>query len=400
MDEDDGIEAVKVMNRRHFMAAASSLALATHAVEPARKWRVVVLGNKGSYGHSLDTMWLKVPGTEIVAAADPDAVKLEATLKELNITQGFADYREIAKAKPDLVAIGPAMGLHRDMVLAAAASGARGIYLEKPFCRTLAEADEIIAACEKHGVKLALAHRNRWHPTLPVVKRLVQEGVIGRLLELRGRGKEDKRGGMEDLWVLGSHVLNLGVFLAGKPMACSAAIMQDGKPITPADVIRTKVDFGPIAGNEVHARFDLESGVPFYFDSIKEAGDPKVGFGLQLIGTEGIIDIRVDQTPLAHLCAGSPFRPMKEARTWVPISAAGVGEAEPVADIGRQVMSHATGALDLIACIEDKSRQPLCSGADGRLTVEMITAVMASHVSQGKRVSFPLETRENPLASW
>ncbi|HBJ83144.1 MAG TPA: 3-chlorobenzoate-3,4-dioxygenase, partial [Verrucomicrobiales bacterium] len=203
------------MNRRHFLTtAASSLALASHAAESARQWRVVVLGNKGSYGHSLDTMWLKVPGTEVVAASDPDPKKLEAALKELNITQGFADYHDIAKAKPDIVAIGPAMGLHRDMAVAAAASGAKGIYLEKPFCRTLAEADEIIAACEKHGVKLALAHRNRWHPTLPVVKKLVAEGVIGRLLELRGRGKEDRRGGMEDLWILGSHVLNLGVFLA------------------------------------------------------------------------------------------------------------------------------------------------------------------------------------------
>jgi predicted dehydrogenase len=389
------------MNRRHFItAAASSLALAAHAAEPARKWRVVVLGNKGSYGHSLDTMWLRVPGTEIVAAADPDGKKLEATLKELNITQGFADYHEIAKAKPDLVAIGPAMGLHRDMVLAAAASGARGIYLEKPFCRTLAEADEIIDVCEKNNVKLALAHRNRWHPTLPVVKKLVQEGLIGRLLEVRGRGKEDRRGGMEDLWVLGSHVLNLGVFLAGKPVSCVATIMQNGKPVTQADVIKTKTDFGAMAGNEVHARFDMESGVPFYFDSIKEAGDAKVGFGLQLIGTKGIIDIRVDQTPLAHLCAGSPFQPMKEARTWVPISAAGVGVAEPVADIGKQVMSHATGALDLIACIEDPSRQPLCSGADGRLTVEMITAVMASHVRNGERIIFPLTITENPLSTW
>ena len=389
------------MNRRHFIAtAASSFALASHAVEAARKWRVVVVGNKGSYGHSLDTMWLKVPGTEIVAACDPDQKKLEATLKELNISEGIADYHDIAKAKPDLVAIGPGMGLHRDMALVAAASSARGIYLEKPFCRSLSEADEIIAACEKHGVKLALAHRNRWHPTLPVVKRLVQEGTIGRLLELRGRGKEDRRGGMEDLWVLGSHVLNLGVFLAGKPTACAATIMLDGKPVTQADVIHTKTDFGPIAGNEVHARFDLESGVPFYFDSIQEAGDPKVGFGLQLIGTKGIIDIRVDQTPLAYLSPGSPFQPVKEPRTWIPISAAGVGEPEPIADIGRQVMSHATGALDLIAAVEDKSRQPLCSAADGRLTVEMITAVLASHVRNGERISFPLSIAENPLSNW
>ncbi len=389
------------MNRRHFITstAASTFAIASRAADPARKWRVVILGSKGGYGHSLDSMWLKVPGTEIVAAADANAKTLAETQKKLNIPQGFADYHDIAKAKPDIVAIGPAMGLHRDMVLAAATSGAKGIYLEKPFCRTLAEADEIIAACDKNGVKLALAHRNRWHPTLPVVARLIKEGTIGRLLELRGRGKEDRRGGMEDLWILGSHVLNLGVTLAGKPLGCTGTIMLDGRPVTPDDVNRDKIDFGPIAGNEVHARFDLDSGVPFYFDSVKEAGAPKVGFGLQLIGTRGIIDIRVDHTPLAHLCVGSPFQPNPEPRSWVPISAAGVGEPEPVADIGRQVMSHATGALDLIAAIQE-NRQPLCSAADGRLTVEMITAVMASHVRKGERVTFPLSIADNPLGSW
>jgi predicted dehydrogenase len=388
------------MNRRHFIAtAASSIALA-HAAEPARKWRVAIFGNKGGYGHSLDSMWLQVPGTEIVAAADSNAKTLAETQKKLNIPEGFTDYHDIARAKPDLVAIGPAMGTHRDMVLAAATSGAKGIYLEKPFCRSLAEADEIIAACEKNGVKLALAHRNRWHPTLPVVGRLVKEGAIGSLLELRGRGKEDRRGGMEDLWVLGSHVVNLGVTLAGKPLACSGTIMLDGRPVTPADVIRDKADFGPIAGNEVHARFDLDSGVPFYFDSIKEAGDPKVGFGLQLIGTKGIIDIRVDHTPLAHLSPGSPFNPSKEPRPWIPISAEGIGEPEPIADIGRHVMSHAAGALDLIASIEEKDRQPLCNAVDGRLTVEMITAVIASHVRGGERVTFPVSIADNPFSHW
>lgn len=388
------------MNRRHFITtAASTLAAASHAAEPARKWRIVIMGHKGSYGHSLDSMWLKVPGTEIVAACDVNPDSLAETQAKLNIPEGFTSYSDIAKAKPDLVAIGPAMGLHRDMVIAAAASGARGIYLEKPFCRTLAEADEIIAACEKNGVKLALAHRNRWHPTLPVVARLVKEGAIGRLLELRGRGKEDRRGGMEDLWILGSHVLNLGTFIAGKPLSCSAVIMQDGRPVTPADVKREKADFGAMAGNAVHARFDLESGVPFYFDSMQEAGDPKVGFGLQMIGTTGIIDIRVDQTPQAHLCAGSPFHPGKEPRQWVPISAAGVGAPEPISDIGKQVMSHATGALDLIASIEE-NRQPLCSAADGRLTVEMITAVLASHAAKGASVTFPLSITGNLLATW
>lgn len=391
------------MLRRHFLttSAAAAIAPLLPASPPERKWRVAVLGdsNHGKYGHSLDSMWLRLPEVEIVAVADPNPKGLEATLRKLNVTTGFADYREIAQVKPDIVAVCPAMSLHRDMALVAAASGARGIYMEKPFCRSLAEADDIVNACEKHEVKLALAHRNRWHPTLPVVGRLVKEGAIGRLLEIRGRGKEDRRGGLEDLWILGSHVLNLATYFTGKPTACSAEILLDSRPVTPADVIRTKEDFGAIAGNAVHARFETESGVSIYFDSVQDAGDAKVGFGLQLIGTKGIIDIRVDNTPLAHLLPGNPFQPVAEPRAWVPISAAGVGEPEPNAKIGNIVMSHEQGARDLIAAIQE-NRQPLCSAADGRLTVEMVTAVMLSHVRGGKRLEFPLEQPENPFAAW
>ena len=116
------------MNRRQFVltTGAAGLAFAARAAEPERKWRVAIIGNKGNYGHSLDSMWLNVPETEIVAAADANATALEATLKKLSIPQGFADHHEIGKAKPDLVAIGPAMGLHRDMVIAAAESGRAG----------------------------------------------------------------------------------------------------------------------------------------------------------------------------------------------------------------------------------------------------------------------------------
>jgi predicted dehydrogenase len=389
------------MHRRRFLltTAAAGIALATRAAEPQRKWRVVIVGSKGGYGHSLDTMWLQVPETEIVAAADVNPKTLEATRQKLKIPQGFTDYREIGQAKPDLVAIGTSMGMHRDMVLAAAESGARGIYLEKPFCRSLAEADEIIAACEKRGVKLAIAHRNRQHPTLPVVAQMVKDGAIGRLLELRGRGKEDQRGGMEDLWILGTHVLNLAVYFAGIPLACSGTVMQNGQPVTPAEVKADRNDFGPMAGNEVHARFETESGVPLCFDSVQNAGDRSVGFGLQLIGTKGLIDLRVDQTPLAHLVPGNPFQPVEEPRPWIPITTAGPGKPEPIADLGRRVMSHATGARDLIAAIQE-NRAPLCSGADARVTVEMVSAILASHVRNGERVTFPLTVPENPLSSW
>src|SRR5690606_16371842 len=98
------------------------------------------------------------------------------------------------------------------------------------------EADAIVAACEKHGAKLAIAHRNRYHPVLPVVAKRIEDGAIGRWLEIRARGKEDARGGALDLWVLGSHLLDLCHVFTRKPLACSATVLQDGRPVVASDV--------------------------------------------------------------------------------------------------------------------------------------------------------------------
>ncbi len=391
------------MNRRHFLltTAAASFALASHAAEPGRKLRIGIIGHtgKGDYGHGLDTMWLKLPETEIVGVADLNPDGLAKELAKLKVTCGFADYREMmAQAKPEIVAIGMRnIELHREVTLAVIAGGARGIYIEKPFCRTLAEADEIVAACQKAKVKLAIAHRNRYHPALPVVTKLVKDGAIGRVLEMRCRGKEDQRGGSLDLWVLGSHLLNLAAYFAGKPVACTATVLQDGRLVTKADVKEGGEGVGPLAGNAVHARFEMESGTPVFFDSIANAGDKAAGFGLQLIGTKGVIDLRIDEHPIAHLLAGNPFDPVKEPRTWTPITSGGLGEPEPMADVKEQSGGHLIPGRDLIAAIRE-DREPLCSAADGRVTVEMISAVFESHRLGGQRVAIPLTNRQNPLA--
>lgn len=391
------------MNRREFLAAsiASGVALASKAADVNRKLRVAVIGHtgRGNYGHGLDTMWLRLPETEIVAVADADEKGLAAVVKKLKVTKGFADYRAmLAETKPDIVAIAPRyVDEHRDMALAAVETGARGIYSEKPFCRTPAEADEIVAVCERRRVKLALAHVGRYHPVLPVVEKLVKEGGIGRLLELRARGKEDSRGGALDLWVLGSHVLNLATYFGGKPLACSATLLQGGQPVVHGDVKEGDEGVGPLAGNEVHARFEMERGVPLFFDSVQGAGEKGAGFGLQLVGTKGTVDVRADKEPLAQLLAGSPFQPTKEPRAWIPISSAGLGKPEPLAELKDSGNRNLFGARDLIAAMRD-NRQPVCSAHDGRVVVEMICAVFESHRLNGQRVTFPLKTRQNPLA--
>src|SRR5438094_165110 len=125
------------------------------------KYRVAVIGRtgKGNYGHGLDTVWLKSDRAEIVAVADENEAGRAAAAKRLKAKEAYADYRVmLAKEKPLIVSVADRWpDCHRDMVIACAEAGA-SIFLEKPVSQNLQQADEMIAACEKHHVKCALAH--------------------------------------------------------------------------------------------------------------------------------------------------------------------------------------------------------------------------------------------------
>jgi predicted dehydrogenase len=379
------------MNRRRILASLPAV-FAAHslAASSGKKLRVAVIGHtgRGNYGHGLDTMWLKIPAVEIVAVADADAAGLAGALQKLGVTQGFADYRHmLSEVKPDIVAIGPRhVDQHRDMLLTAIKFGAKGIYIEKPFVRSPAEADEVIAAAQETGVKIAIAHRNRYHPALAMAAKLIADGAIGRVLEMRGRGKEDPRGGSLDMWVLGSHVMGVALALGGTPRACTAGVFQGGKPLTKAAVKEGDEGIGLLAGDEVHARFEMANGMPFFFDSIKDARlkkpayDDPASFGLQVFGNAGVIDFRMDQEPFAWIQTGSAARQPLLADK----------------DIAKKVSSHEIPGLDLIDAIQN-NRAPLCDAAHGREITEMISAVFESHRLNGQRVTFPLQTRQNPL---
>lgn len=397
------------MDRRLFLthagaigAGAVGLGSTAQAQADAKMHTVAVIGHtgRGNYGHGLDTVWKRLANTRIVAVADPNDGGRRNELSKLGLPEdaGYADYREmLTKVAPDLVAVCPRhVDQHRDMILAAIHSGAKGLYVEKPFVRTPAEADEVLAASESQGAKIAVAHRNRYHPVLQVVKQLINDGRIGRVLEIRGRGKGDRRGGGEDLWVLGSHVLNMIQFLAGKPHSCSAELIQDGRRAGKSDVREGAEGLGPLAGNELHARFHFDSGITAYFDSLANDGTKNHGFGLHVVGSEGRIAVFADGDPLAYLLPGNPFAVKHESSRWIPISSGGVDVPEPDPELVHAVQHHDVAALDLIEAIVE-NREPICSGAEAALTVEMICGVFESHRQGGAAVSFPLVQREHPL---
>lgn len=372
--------------------------------EPAAPLRVAVIGHtgRGGYGHGLDTVWKHVEATKIVAVADADPSGLKKELKKLALdgSAGHDDYRlMLDSVRPDIVAVCPRhVDQHHEMMLAAIQAGAKGIYVEKPFVALPSQADEIVQAADQSGTKIAVAHRNRYHPTLHAIDRLLQDKRIGRLIEIRGRGKGDHRGGAEDLWVLGSHVLNLMAYFGGRPSTCSATMLEDGRRVARADVHEGAEGLGLLAGNALHARFHMERGVVGYFDSVANDGANNFGFGLQLIGSQGIIHIQCDAFPLAYLIPGNPFRPTKQPRPWLPITSAGLDEQETIQGLKQRLSSHVIPVEDLVAAVHE-NRAPICNAREAALTVEMICAVFESHRRFGQEVTLPLKHRGNALAT-
>lgn len=379
------------LTRRSFLALA--------AATPAAAWGstdrplgVAVVGHtgRGNYGHGLDTVWLKVPGIRVLAVSDPDGAGRNAAVKRTGASRSFTDHRAMFTAvRPDLVAVCPRhVDQHAAIILEAIAAGVRGIYVEKPFVRTTAEADAVVAACRASGARVAVAHRNRHHPALAVAVNMARSGELGSLREVRVRGKQDHRGGGLDLWVLGGHGFNLATCFTGPAVSCEAVVKQDGRPARRADTRDGDEGVGPIVGDEIRARFETASGIPLYFDSRKGRWDKTEGFGVRVIGEEAMLDLRIDEEPLVHLV---------RAGVSTPVTSGGAGIPERAADIRERVAGHLGAVRDLLAAMRE-GREPLCGAEAGRETIEMTLAVFASFAAGGSRVALPLANRAHPLA--
>ena len=358
--------------------------------------RVAAIGRtgRGDWGHAIDELWAGVEGTHLVALADESDEGLAKAVARhrLDAAQGFRDWRKmLADVKPDIVAICMRqIDCHAEMAIAAAEAGVKGIFMEKPFVPTTASADAVVTACQKAGTKLGLAFVNRHSPAYLAARDLIEAGRIGKVLEIRCRGKEDKRGGGEDLWVLGCHLLDLMADLGGDPQWCEAAISQNGRPITTQDLAAGPEGIGPIAGDNIAAMFGLADGPIGYFASVREAGLKQPNFGLTVAGSSGAIHIRPDHVPHAYLREAPLWRVDKEF-PWKPIGPEGLDSPPPASDVDRAAERAAWGrraAADLVdAIIED--REPETGMYAGRRTVAMTTAIFASALA-GQRIAWPL----------
>jgi predicted dehydrogenase len=374
------------------------------------RFRAAAIGNTGHVdmagayrglagGHGLHLPYQHLPGVEMVAVADADAEACERGRLEAGAARGYADYREmLAVERPDIVSICSRHAeRHEEMVMAAAAAGAH-IYVDKPFAPDLASADRMLAACAGASVRLAVAHQSRFVEPFLTARRLLAEGEIGTLQAMIGRGKEDHRGGGEDLMCCGVHTLDAMRFLAGDPQWVQAYCSTGGRALQRRDAYRGSDHNGLVGGDSVHATFGFANSVVGTAISRRDSHHHGDRWGLTLVGSAGVISLRYgDFDRRTALRISKSASVPEEADAFVEIDP----PFEPVVpgsayleSVHMPTRGNRLAVWDLLT-----AQHPAATGEDGRWTIEMMHGIYASHLAR-QRLNLPLIDRRHPFASY
>ncbi len=238
----------------------------------------------------------------LVATADTSLAAAEAAAAPWG-ADAYADWRRLVERRDiTAVVIATPEFVHEEQVVAAAAT-AKHVLCEKPMCRSLAEADCMLAACRRAGVVLLIGHSRRFTRRYMEVRRALDEGAIGAVRLLRENERRtsthmarmgqagtrwtpahwtgDPAVGMGVTLSHGIHEVDLLRWFAGtEPVSAYAeqAVTAEGNIGVP-DLVSFVLRFagGAIGGSEIS--YHPPASYPAYHQ-------------LELYGTEGVIRAR------------------------------------------------------------------------------------------------------------
>ena len=133
--------------------------------------RVAVIG-VGYLGKHHARILSSMPEVELVAVVDTNRPRAEE-IAVSNRAQPLFDFRDLL-GRVDAVTLAVPTGIHRDIALPFLQAGVP-VLVEKPMARSLAEADEMIAAAAGASVALAVGHTERFNPALAAACPLVAD---------------------------------------------------------------------------------------------------------------------------------------------------------------------------------------------------------------------------------
>ena len=148
-----------------------------------KKVNVAVVGC-GFWGKNHARIYNDLDAAELVAVSDLN----EQSACDLGERYGADYYGDVGallkRGDVEMVSICTPTVTHADIALAAMEAG-KHVLVEKPMTSTVAEAESLIAAAEKAGVKLTVGFVERFNPGVIEALRLVREGKIGDVILAR-----------------------------------------------------------------------------------------------------------------------------------------------------------------------------------------------------------------------
>jgi scyllo-inositol 2-dehydrogenase (NADP+) len=246
--------------------------------------RIGILGY-GAIGHEHNAAIASVEGLELAGVCDksPERVAAARTLAP-DVTAYDDGDALLAADSVDLVIVSTPPNTHAEWGLRALEAG-KHVVVEKPFCLTTAEADEMLAAATSAKRSITVYQNRRWDADYLTVKRLVRSGAIGDVFHYESfvggyghpcnfwHSDEEVSGGAIYDW--GSHFLDWILDLLPQPVTAvtAAAHKRRWYDVTNADHSRVSVAFADGAEAE------------FVHSDLAAAMKPK----WYVLGTEGAI---------------------------------------------------------------------------------------------------------------
>ena len=166
----------------------------------SKKYRVGIIGFGHMHINHVSQVYGEHPQVEWVACADtvPDvpemrevpytrAWNLKKALRDLGIPKAYEDWREmLEKEQFDIIIVTSENTKHPEIVEACAAAGVN-VCVEKPMAESLSGALRMVRACQAAGTEMVINWPATWQGATRKVKELIDEGLIGRVLEVKWR---------------------------------------------------------------------------------------------------------------------------------------------------------------------------------------------------------------------
>jgi len=182
--------------------------------------------------------------------------KKKYNIPEKNI-YNYQNFDEIANNKDiDLVYVVLPNSMHKEYTIRAAKAG-KHVIVEKPMAITAGDCREMIDACNKAAVQLAVGYRLHYEPYNMEIKRLGQEKVFGQVHLIEA--SLGYKAGDPNEWRLhkalsgGGPLMNLGVYC----VQCSRYVLGE-------EPVSVTAQFGPVSNKQLFS--EVEESITWQLD--------------------------------------------------------------------------------------------------------------------------------------